>query len=175
MDFRRFLAMLLHFFMFTFTGVIARPGPQVDATASPRPYDQYECTQPEITNAAIDTTIRWNSVNTEDGWTAAVASWTSNRNTGLSFAQQISNFFHGPEQVHCEQTSARDGCSSSKECSDVNHPAGFLILNSLVAVSNVSRSREDFYFRRLIMLKLHYNLYDAISKAEGDVNTLIGQ
>lgn len=58
MLFQRFLAMLLPLFMFSFTGIIARPGPPVDATVSPRPYDQYEYTQSEITNAAIDTTMR---------------------------------------------------------------------------------------------------------------------
>lgn len=110
----------------------------IPSSLAPRPFDQYQCTQPEITDAAVDPTQRWDSINTEDGWKAAVKSWTSNEKTGLTFPQQISNFFHGPENMFCGATSARDGCGSYSLCSDVNHPAGYFILNSFVAVSSVS-------------------------------------
>ena len=57
----------------------------------------------------------------------------------------------------CGQTTARDGCSSDVECGDVNHPAGFFVLNSLVAISD-----------------LNYNFYDAISKADGPATDFMG-
>ena len=116
-----------------------------------------QCTTPDVTNAATNPQQRWDSVDTEDAWTAAVNSWTSNTANPLTFPQQISNFFHGPDQMLCGQTTARDGCGSDVECSDVDHPAGFFILNSLVAISD-----------------LNYNFYDAISKADGPATDFMG-
>ena len=101
-------------------------------------WEQAQCTTPDITNAALPQDQRWNSVDTEDAWVAAVSSWTSNPSNSLSFPQQISNFFNGPEQMLCGQTSARDGCSSDVICNNVNHPGGMFILNSFVAISDVS-------------------------------------
>ena len=79
-------------------------------------------------------------MNTEDAWTAAINAWNANGGNGLTFPQAISNFFHGPEQMLCGDTSARDGCSAYTECTDVNHPGGYFILNSFVSVSDVSSS-----------------------------------
>lgn len=111
--------------------------PTAPVCPTPPSFDTFQCTQPEIVDASIDPSKRWDSINTEDGWTAAIASWTSNKNNGLTFTQQISNFFHGPEDMLCGVTSARDGCGSYSLCSGVNHPAGYFILNSFVAVSSV--------------------------------------
>ena len=127
------------------------------ATSSAPAWATAQCTTPDVTNAAINPSDRWKSVDTEDAWTAAVASWTSNPNNPLTFPQQISNFFHGPDQMLCGQTTARDGCSSDVECSDVDHPAGFFILNSLVSISD-----------------LNYNFYQGIDNANGPVVDYMG-
>ena len=96
------------------------------------------CTTHEVTDASIDQGKRWNSVDTEGAWTAAVNSWKSGAGNGLTFTQQISNFFHGPDQMFCGNEGARDGCASYSVCNNVKAPAGMFILNSFVAVSSVS-------------------------------------
>ena len=110
-------------------------------------WEQAQCTTPDITNAALPQDQRWNSVDTEDAWVAAVQSWTSNPSNSLTFPQQISNFFNGPEQMLCGQTSARDGCSSDVICNNVNHPGGMFILNSFVAISDVCLRYPDTLLR----------------------------
>lgn len=57
----------------------------------------------------------------------------------------------------CDKLSARDGCASNVACTTVGHPANAFILDSFVAVSD-----------------LNYNIYDAISKANGPVSDLMG-
>ena len=96
------------------------------------------CTTHEVTDASIDQAKRWNSVDTEGAWTAAVNSWKSGAGNGLTFTQQMSNFFHGPDQMFCGNEGARDGCASYSVCNNVKAPAGMFILNSFVAVSSVS-------------------------------------
>ena len=96
------------------------------------------CTTPAVTDASIDQTKRWNSVDTEGSWKAVMADWKAKSSNGLTFTQEVSNFFNGPEQMLCGDISARDGCGSYIICNNVNHPAGMFILNSFVAVSSVS-------------------------------------
>jgi len=55
----------------------------------------------------------------------------------LTFPQMIANFFQGPDNTQCEQTSARDQCSATVVCDQVNHPAGMFILNSFTLISDV--------------------------------------
>lgn len=95
------------------------------------------CTTPEVTDASIDQTIRWNSVDTEGAWKAVIDDWKAKSSNGLTFTQEVSNFFNGPEQMLCGDISARDGCGSYVICNNVNHPAGMFILNSFVAISSV--------------------------------------
>lgn len=67
----------------------------------------------------------------------------------LSFSQQISNFFHGPENRNCEAMDGRNGCDQGVLCDDKStHPAAFLILNSMGAING-----------------LNWNLYDAVRTA----------
>ena len=117
------------------SGVSGGGEPPTESQAPSDAWMTAQCTTPDVTDASIDQDIRWNSVDTEDAWTAAEASWALDDT--LSFPQQISNFFNGPEQMLCGQTSARDGCSSDVTCNNVNHPAGMFILNSFVAISDV--------------------------------------
>ena len=66
--------------------------------------------------------------------------WTKNGGNGLTFPQQVSNFFHGPEQMLCALVSAKNGCRDYVQCDQVTHPAGMFILNCFVALSSVSFS-----------------------------------
>lgn len=97
------------------------------------------CTDPGVLDPSMDQSKRWDLVNTEDAWNAAIAKWKSNHGNGLSFTQAISAFFTGPEQMQCGSTSARDGCSSYVECKNINYPGGMYILNSFVSISDVSK------------------------------------
>ena len=98
------------------------------------------CTKPDIADSSIAPNERWDAVDTTDAWIAAADSWTSRASTnGLTFPQQISTFFNGPDQMLCGDTSARDGCSSAVTCDNVKYPAGMFILNLIVSVSDVSR------------------------------------
>ena len=90
-----------------------------------------------MTDASIDQTKRWNSVDSEGSWKAVMDDWKAKSSNGLTFTQEVSNFFNGPEQMLCGDISARDGCGSYIICNNVNHPAGMFILNSFVAISSV--------------------------------------
>lgn len=119
--------------------IINLPVGQIECGNAPQPaWDKAQCTTTEVTDASINPVLRWDFVNTEDAWTAALANWAKKGNNGLTFPQEISNFFQGPEQMLCGDTSSRDGCGSYIKCNNVNHPGGMFILNSFVALSNVS-------------------------------------
>lgn len=142
--------------------LLALVGGLAFALAAPAPQDTpswstSQCTTHEITDASIDQTKRWNSVDTEAAWKAAMDDWQQKQGGGLTFTQEVSNFFNGPEQMMCGALSARDGCGSYVQCNNVNHPAGMFILNSFAAISS-----------------LNYDIFDAISKAEGQITTDIG-
>jgi len=120
-------------------------------------WNNVQCTTHEITDASIDQTKRWNAVDTESAWKAALEDWKQKGKSGLTFTQEVSNFFHGPEQMLCGALSARDGCGSYVQCNNVNHPAGMFILNSFTAISS-----------------LNFDIFDAISKAQGQVLSDMG-
>ncbi|CAF9932295.1 MAG: hypothetical protein HETSPECPRED_008325 [Heterodermia speciosa] len=128
------------------------------AVAPTASFETALCTNPDIADASIAPNERWDAVDTSTAWTAAVDSWTSRPSTnGLTFPQQISNYFNGPDQMLCGDTSARDGCSSDVTCDNVKYPAGMFILNSMVSVSD-----------------LNYNIFDSMGKGETAVTTLMG-
>jgi len=89
-------------------GTLAAPAPQ--SSASPD-WSTAQCTTPEVTDASIDQTQRWNSVDTETAWKAALDDWKAKGSSGLTFTQEVSNFFHGPEQV-CILAGGRPDASS---------------------------------------------------------------
>jgi hypothetical protein len=102
-------------------------------------WQKSQCTDPAVTNAELNPTLRWNSVDATAAWAAAVGSWSGNPVPGgLSFSQQISNLFHGPENMQCGVTADHNGCDPTVQCQGVSYPAGYFILNSLAQVSRVS-------------------------------------
>lgn len=57
---------------------------------------------------------------------------------GLTFPSAISNFFNGPEGMQCDTSVGNNGCAAFTQCHSTNFPAGYLILNLMVALNNVS-------------------------------------
>lgn len=107
-------------------------GPGVD-------WRKQECTNPWITDAARNPKDRWYGVGCDNAWQDAVNYWKSAPGRGgLSFPETISNFFHGPEGMACDLAVDHNGCSSYTQCQSTNRPAGYLILNSMISVNNVS-------------------------------------
>jgi hypothetical protein len=87
-------------------------------------FQNAQCTNPAITDAATDPTTRWNSVGADIAWDAAVLSWINRpASNTLTFSQQISNFFHGPDNWICTDL-GNTPCEGSVQCNDVNYPAG---------------------------------------------------
>jgi hypothetical protein len=84
--------------------------PFVGPGCSPN-WDKATCKVVRVADEAVDQDIRWKSVDTEGAWAAAIADWNAQNNRGgLTFSAQISNFFKGPPQFNCEDTSNGSGC-----------------------------------------------------------------
>lgn len=87
-------------------------------------FQNAQCTNPAIVDAATDPATRWNAVGADIAWDAAVLSWINKPESNtLTFSQQISNFFHGPDNWICTDL-GNTPCEGSVLCSDVNYPAG---------------------------------------------------
>ncbi|KAH7116567.1 hypothetical protein B0J13DRAFT_571689 [Dactylonectria estremocensis] len=102
------------------------------------------CSIKEITDASYNPDVRWASVDSENAWSAVATSWNKNAlGTGqsiLPFPMMVSNFFHGPEHMNCQDVG--DGtCNTMIQCHDTSLPAGYLILNSFVAIHQVHQNR----------------------------------
>lgn len=86
-----------------------------------------KCTDPNLTNAAINPATRWAAASANDAWQAAVKAWNGGSvaqgNIALTFAESVSNTFHGPDQWNCKDVGDIP-CSSVVQCSSTNHPAG---------------------------------------------------
>lgn len=104
-----------------------------------------DCSNTGITNAAQDQTLRWNDVDTAEAWAAAVENWRANPYpAGLTFSEQVANFFNAPENMNCGDTESGNGCDPNVQCNEVNHPAGYFILNSLALISHVPNPESPF-------------------------------
>jgi hypothetical protein len=115
---------------------------QLVARSSPSPgtFLSIQCTIPEITDAATPPSDRWAATDAGTAWVDVIANWqVLGIKSGLTFVESVSNNFHGPEQMQCGVTAANNGCNGADiECNAVTCPAGYLMLNSLKAVSEVS-------------------------------------
>ena len=155
--------------------LLQQPASTVDSgTAPTASYETALCTTPDVTDASIAPNLRWGSMDSSDKWTAAVQWWEPNQ--ALTFPQQISNFFRGPEKMFCGQTSARDECASDVICNDVKYPAGMFILNSMVAVSDVGWLSMRYIELMLAneLRQLNFNAFDSMGRGEAAVATLMG-
>lgn len=130
----------------------------VASSTQPTPASSWQsvsCSDSSIANAAAPPASRWEAADTDDAWNAALAAWNSQQSqsggSSLPFSAFISNFFHGPEGWNCQDV-GNVPCSTVVQCDQVDHPAGFLILNSFSAVHQVS---STIY----IIIPLHCRIY----------------
>ncbi|KAK7421574.1 hypothetical protein QQX98_002041 [Neonectria punicea] len=97
-------------------------------------------------DAASEPILRWGAAAADTAWSQVLAEWSSEQGNvsteqGLAFTQFVANHFNARDLIMCHNMG--DGpCEVTMTCSDVNQPAGFLILNSFVAVHVL---RKNFY------------------------------
>lgn len=87
------------------------------------------CDTTNVTDARVDSYIRWNAADTNESWQAVVAAWQA-YNPGqdqvpLKFGAFVSNYFNGPEAWDC-QDPTNVPCSTTVGCWSVSHPAGYV-------------------------------------------------
>ena len=76
----------------------------------------------------------------EQAWKDAVTFWNANPDTGLSFIQTISKFFNGPQGIECGKVADKNNCNAGTSCTNGYTAAAWLVMESLVLVSDVSNS-----------------------------------
>ncbi|KAM0354256.1 hypothetical protein ACHAPU_001300 [Fusarium lateritium] len=99
---------------------------------------------------------RWQQVDASDAWNAVIEGWKANLTSGRqekNFANNVSNFFHGPQDMFCETFSDQgSGCQDlNLQCHSVSVPAGYFILHSFENV-----------------FSMHSNIWNAVGDAVRD-------
>ncbi|KAK1477569.1 hypothetical protein CTAM01_15163 [Colletotrichum tamarilloi] len=124
-------------------------------------WEQTTCSDANVTDAKVLANVRWASADTNTSWKEAVAAWQvykpGTTSAQLKFPAFFSDFYGGPEGWDC-QDPVNTPCSTTVQCADTKHPAGFLLLNSFSKLHDVYQ-------------KYHEALQDAqlsISAAMGD-------
>ncbi|OQE45970.1 hypothetical protein PENCOP_c001G01521 [Penicillium coprophilum] len=124
-----------------------------------------QCDQNSIDDPTVGFVDRWYAADVPGAWDAMLSEWkrgaTGEANNkmyhGLAFPQFVSYFFHGPENWNCKDVGSVP-CSSVVQCKDVNHPAGYLILNAFSGIH-----------------QLHTEMYNALDTAAILVQQKIGE
>ncbi|TEA15562.1 hypothetical protein C8034_v011258 [Colletotrichum sidae] len=132
------------------------------ATAGSQRWETVRCSDAHITDAKVSAGVRWEAADANTSWRDAVAAWQKYTPDGqdavkLRFSAFVSDFYGGPEGWNCEDP-VNTPCSTTVQCDDTKHPAGFLVLNSFAKLHDVYQ-------------KYHEALQDAqlsISAAMGD-------
>lgn len=92
------------------------------------PWKEVKCSDDNITDAKVLANVRWESADTNTSWKAAVAAWQAyapeKDEVHLKFPAFISDFYGGPEGWDC-QDPVNTPCSTTVQCSDTEHPAGY--------------------------------------------------
>ena len=79
----------------------------------------------------------------DEAYTDAVAYWNANKKTGLSFIQTISKFFNGSQDLQCGTVSVKNNCESGTACQNGYFAAGWMVMESLKLISDVSNPPEN--------------------------------
>ncbi|KAF7555590.1 hypothetical protein G7Z17_g2070 [Cylindrodendrum hubeiense] len=93
------------------------------------------CVDAGVTDHSLYAPDRWLQVDAGDAWASVLEGWNVNLTEGrpqIHFSNNVSNYFHGPQDMFCEIFSEEgSGCTSlDLQCDDVNYPAGYFILHS---------------------------------------------
>ncbi|KAF4451151.1 hypothetical protein F53441_5850 [Fusarium austroafricanum] len=100
---------------------------------------------------------RWKKVDASDAWNAVIDGWKYNiseaHREAKHFSNNVSNFFHGPQDMFCETFSDEgSGCKDlHMQCTDASAPAGYFILHSF----------ENIF-------SMHSNIWNAVGDAVRD-------
>ncbi|KAI1765641.1 carbohydrate esterase family 3 protein [Hypoxylon sp. FL1150] len=104
-------------------------------TATGLAFQTVDCSNPAVTNADQDQSDRWSAVDADTAVEMVLLDYFYEQDdTTLTFPEYVSNYFEGPEGMNCGKMADSVGCEAATECDDVNHPAGYFILNSFVTI-----------------------------------------
>ncbi|KAJ5787475.1 hypothetical protein N7457_002465 [Penicillium paradoxum] len=94
-----------------------------------------QCDQNSIDDATVDFADRWAAADVSGAWNDMLNEWNSgsqnNLYRGLAFSQFASYYFQGPDQWNCQDIGSVP-CSTTVQCKDVNHPAGYGFCHQLL-------------------------------------------
>ncbi|KAG5749535.1 hypothetical protein H9Q69_003283 [Fusarium xylarioides] len=107
----------------------------------------------------------WKNVDAGDAWSAVIEGWKMNITGGREqkhFSNNVSNFFHGPQDMFCETFSDEgSGCEDlNLQCHSTSVPAGYFILHSF----------ENIF-------AMHSNIWNAVGDAvrDNDIGTIASE
>ncbi|KAF7557807.1 hypothetical protein G7Z17_g467 [Cylindrodendrum hubeiense] len=107
---------------------------------------------------------RWNGAEAQYAYDESVQAWAKDsgndinsqinfrRDTQLTFSQYISHHLGGADNMQCGSLVDRNGCDQFLQCGSTDGPAGYLIVNSFVAINNIL-----------------WNWYDQIDRSANDI------
>ncbi|CAM1500389.1 Fc.00g095510.m01.CDS01 [Cosmosporella sp. VM-42] len=118
--------------------------------SSSYPFTMATCSDQYINDAAAPVADRWAAADAAQGFTISSLTWMVEQAKAepskLSYSEYISNYFNSKDLMVC-QNMADGPCESTVTCNQVKYPAGFLILNSFVALhvmrKNVYEGLQD--------------------------------
>ncbi|KAF4986951.1 hypothetical protein FDECE_15682 [Fusarium decemcellulare] len=122
----------------------------------PNDWRSVNCDSEGVTDHTKYGSDRWKAVDAGDAWTAVIDGWKANITAGREqkhFSNNVSNFFHGPQDMFCETFSDEgSGCEDlNLQCHSVSAPAGYFILHSF----------ENIF-------AMHSNIWNAVGDAVRD-------
>lgn len=98
------------------------------------------CQDPAVTDANKDSKSRWNDLGADRAWEVANSNYMEaamGNTLNIGYTQYLSNYFNGPEGWDCVKI-ADQSCAVTVQCDDVNHPAGYFVLNAVATLHGVS-------------------------------------
>ncbi|KAL4916500.1 hypothetical protein BDW62DRAFT_211907 [Aspergillus aurantiobrunneus] len=97
-------------------------------------WDGINCSLPAATDSNMDPLDRWDQLQVQQAWDAAVDNWNKEgKDNGMQFSQSVGSFFKYTETLFCENLADNDGCSNLQvQCDQFSHPAGYMIVLSMI-------------------------------------------
>lgn len=125
-------------------------------------WDGMNCSLPAATDSDMDPLERWEQLKVEDAWNAAVDNWNTKGNDGATqFSQSLGSFFEYTETLFCENLADNDGCSNLQvKCDEFNHPAGYMIVLSMIWLERVSHS---YFHETIVLINVLSNTWELIA------------
>ncbi|KAF5555449.1 hypothetical protein FPHYL_8238 [Fusarium phyllophilum] len=142
---------------------------EIPPVLPPNAFKHQDAPATEITPVPEDHTLygpdRWKNVDAGDAWSAVIEGWKMNITGGREqkhFSNNVSNFFHGPQDMFCETFSDEgSGCEDlNLQCHSTSVPAGYFILHSF----------ENIF-------AMHSNIWNAVGDAvrDNDIGTIASE